>query len=407
MGFTRVSTLIVATGSVQDLDQYSNERDSADFRLFNPIFTLNFDDPDLDEIKESSFLLREILKGITEKQKRDLSACANVSIKIGWRRMESRKLGKFPKASQKPLVVVHFGWEDPSGEDLQNEYHEDDVDAVYTLGNYYKGLSHKEYVAERHRHRYFPQAFNSFGTTGATVDVRHLISPRLVTSSHKRYHTCFTYGSDCEWSDRDQFWASLYEDENFSMEERNGMHATGNCFGKAKDSQINATMLHEAVCGMATPRAQEYYSGHPYNTCMFSQYKFNIAMEHGSWPLASEATERGWVTEKVMNSFLADSIPVFMSRRHGDIFSAFNPDAFVYADGPGGWDEARRQMRYLSTNETAYLAMLGQPALSSEGIRKLMTWHSDSWPVHGKFFQEQFVDDLANLCKDARRNFDR
>jgi len=186
------------------------------------------------------------------------------------------------------------------------------------------------------------------------------------------------------------------------------MHATGACFGEANDTRVNATMLHETECGPEGPTAVPYYSGHPYNTCLFSQYKFNMAMEHGDGPLSVEADKaRGWVTQKIMNSFLADSIPVFMSRFHGDVFSVFNPDAFVYADGPGGWDEARRRMHYLSRNETAYLAMLEQPALSSEGMRKFMTWHSDSRPAYGKFFQEQFVDDLANLCKDARRHFGR
>jgi len=423
--------LIVAPRSVPDLVSSkvdSNDLDSPILRFSDPdspdpihfkrrrtlkfdILTLNFDDPDhLHEIQENSFLLREILKGLTGKQKRDLSACANVSIKLAWRTLTPSLVERFRKASRKPLVVVQFGWEDPSGEELQKQYDDKDyVDAVYTLGNYYKGLHHKEYVAEGHRHRYFPQAFNSFGITDASVDVRHLISPRLVTSSRKRYHTCFTYGTDCEITDRDHFWTALYEDENFSMEERNGMHATGKCFGAAKDSQKDATMLHEAECGPDIEYQHVYYSGEAYNTCLFSQYKFNIAMEHGAnLPDSVEAHKaRGWVTEKIMNSFLADSIPIFMSRLHGDVFSVFNQDAFVYADGPGGWDEARRRIRYLSTNETAYLAMLGQPALSSEGIRNLMTWHSDSWPVYGKFFQEQFVDDLAKLCKDARRHFDR
>ena len=82
---------------------------------------------------------------------------------------------------------------------------------------------------------------------------------------------------------------------------------------------------------------------------------------------------QGYVTEKIVNAFLAGCIPIYYGTE--EIFDVFNRHAFIF------WDIRNPQasldyIRYLEHNTTAYNAILeGQPILA-DGERTIQKYFS-------------------------------
>mmetsp|Transcript_33165 Transcript_33165/g.40131 ORF Transcript_33165/g.40131 Transcript_33165/m.40131 type:complete len:140 (+) Transcript_33165:3-422(+) len=82
----------------------------------------------------------------------------------------------------------------------------------------------------------------------------------------------------------------------------------------------------------------------------------------------------GFISEKIMNSFLSGSIPIWYGST--EIFSIFNRKSFIYydIDDPKA---AVNKIAYLEYNRTAYDEMLDEPILV-EGGTTINQWFSFS-----------------------------
>lgn len=89
------------------------------------------------------------------------------------------------------------------------------------------------------------------------------------------------------------------------------------------------------------------------------QYKFTIAFENTSHP--------GYTTEKIVDSFAADTIPIYW----GDpcIAETFDPGSFILVKGEEDFPEALEKIKRLDSDPAAYMEMLGKNPLLREEDR--------------------------------------
>ncbi|OSX81273.1 hypothetical protein BU14_0023s0077 [Porphyra umbilicalis] len=107
----------------------------------------------------------------------------------------------------------------------------------------------------------------------------------------------------------------------------------------------------------------------------YRAYKFSFAMEN-------EAVA-GYVTEKVVNSYLAHTVPIYWGAP--DFGDYLNVDAVVDCQpGPAGdWAACVDEVRRLDADEAAYVAKLRQPLFKDNVVPDWMTW-----PYHAQHLRE-------------------
>ncbi len=85
-------------------------------------------------------------------------------------------------------------------------------------------------------------------------------------------------------------------------------------------------------------------------------HKFSITFENASYP--------GYCTEKIMEGFAAQTIPIYW----GDplVGRIFNKSAFIDCNDYSSWDEVIERIREIDNDDELYLSMLAQPALADQ-----------------------------------------
>lgn len=89
------------------------------------------------------------------------------------------------------------------------------------------------------------------------------------------------------------------------------------------------------------------------NKRVSSEFRFVIAMENVKSP--------GYITEKILDAFMAGSIPVYYGT--SEIFDIFNPKAFIFYDIEKP-QQALDRIAYLESNPDSYEKMLNEPILA-------------------------------------------
>lgn len=92
-------------------------------------------------------------------------------------------------------------------------------------------------------------------------------------------------------------------------------------------------------------------------------YRFSIAFENCSYP--------GYITEKVIQSFAAGTVPVYWGDPEAD--KTLNPDAYINVNGCGSVDEAVERVLEIDKDKERYLTMLSQQIFSVEDLIKKQT----------------------------------
>ena len=94
-----------------------------------------------------------------------------------------------------------------------------------------------------------------------------------------------------------------------------------------------------------------------------ANYKFSIAVEN--------AVLRGYNSEKIQNSFLAHTIPIYFG--DPDIKEVFNQKSFINVCDYPSFDELREAIEEIDCNATKYKAMLLEPWQTDEQILSYRT----------------------------------
>lgn len=87
--------------------------------------------------------------------------------------------------------------------------------------------------------------------------------------------------------------------------------------------------------------------------------KYNL-LKRCKFTLCFESTKHeGFITEKIVDAFMADTIPVYYGS--SSVKDVFNPKAFIDVSDFANFEEAINRIIELDTNDEAYLAMLREP----------------------------------------------
>lgn len=98
----------------------------------------------------------------------------------------------------------------------------------------------------------------------------------------------------------------------------------------------------------------------------FRDYRFSVAAENAAVP--------GYVTEKIVNSYLAQTVPIYWGAP--DFPAYFNAAAVVLCEpGPAGdWAACVDEVRALAGDPVAYAAKLATPLLHGNVLPRWLTW---------------------------------
>jgi hypothetical protein len=104
------------------------------------------------------------------------------------------------------------------------------------------------------------------------------------------------------------------------------------------------------------------------NHIEFQPYRFALVMEN------KKAT--GYITEKILNAFLAGCIPIYYGTT--EIFDIFNKNSFIWYDVKDP-KAALDRIAYLEENRTAYDEVVKEPILANgeETIRRYFSWNDE------------------------------
>ena len=98
---------------------------------------------------------------------------------------------------------------------------------------------------------------------------------------------------------------------------------------------------------------------------MQTNYRFSIAFE-------SSQEHQHYVTEKIVNSFLAGTIPIYWGSR--DIHKYFNPRAFIDVSSFSSFEDAADHVLEVDRNATLAKQYLQEPPCTDENLCTLFWW---------------------------------
>eukprot|EP00928_Gymnodinium_smaydae_P070283 TRINITY_DN54156_c0_g1_i1.p1 TRINITY_DN54156_c0_g1~~TRINITY_DN54156_c0_g1_i1.p1 ORF type:complete len:696 (+),score=125.55 TRINITY_DN54156_c0_g1_i1:48-2090(+) len=138
--------------------------------------------------------------------------------------------------------------------------------------------------------------------------------------------------------------------------------ALGECSGSHPERNL----------GLRNTRREEAFMDHAVD--LFRDYRFAIAFENKYVP--------GYVTEKIVNAFLAGAIPIYWGS--DAVLEIFNEDAFVFANrlmpAPEtrpleGLERVAEEIRRIAADSARLRRMATAPVLSQAQLRRWFSWH--------------------------------
>jgi hypothetical protein len=121
-------------------------------------------------------------------------------------------------------------------------------------------------------------------------------------------------------------------------------------------------------------------------------YKFCIAYENSSYP--------GYVTEKIMDCFIAGCIPIYWGSN--SIEKDFNPNRILNRLDYKSDEELIAEIKYLNENESAYRDFIGQPIF----VNNQLSEYFDKNRLQ-KFFEKIFTGPRKSKSKGIRKYIGR
>jgi Glycosyltransferase family 10 (fucosyltransferase) C-term len=166
---------------------------------------------------------------------------------------------------------------------------------------------------------------------------------RIFTHTRKpqstRQHFCIYFVSNCV-----DFREVAVDEISTSIKR---VDQWGRCAGK------NGTLLNQIF---GTPQYTSHSAEWQDNIPLYRQYRFCLVMENSIAP--------GYITEKILNAFLAGCIPIYYGP--DDVFEVFNRNAFVFYNVSNP-SPALDRIRHLEENETAYLQVSREEPILAHG----------------------------------------
>lgn len=114
---------------------------------------------------------------------------------------------------------------------------------------------------------------------------------------------------------------------------------------------------------VGTPKGKSRFSEEIFNEAveLLRPYKFNIAFEN--------SLHDGWVTEKIVNSFLAGCIPIYFG--HKSVFNYFNKKAFIYAGDFDSFEDLASYVMEVDRDFELYNKYINEPICTISNYKNL------------------------------------
>ncbi|GLE01175.1 hypothetical protein PINS_up010005 [Pythium insidiosum] len=248
-------------------------------------------------------------------------------------------------ASTRLLVLAGEPWP------LPLEFHEHRVIALSTL----------HASTEKHhdqRHVYLPQASASFGER-----LRHrphdLLQPSLPPppdqdeAHHRHRRFCAYLYARCDRPQREYMFDLLNAEEP--------VDALGACQGAGR--QPNTTRLAGRFAPFFNDDA----------VAQFRAFRFVLAFEN----TAADDSARGYVTEKIVNAFLAGSVPIFWGHSRS-VAALFNPESFIDCGAFPRLRDCATHVLRVHRNASLYASYRRAPPIRDRSaFERVFSWHPD------------------------------
>ncbi|KAF4676387.1 Alpha (1,3) fucosyltransferase [Perkinsus chesapeaki] len=229
---------------------------------------------------------------------------------------------------------------------------------AYDLGIYLGPQDHG--MAFGDRFFYAPFASTSFAQRKDAAMEQLLHGDRLAIWDNKTKFAAYL-SHNCASESRERFYLALLRAASaFGLE----VEALSRCNGSGVPRELG--------------RRRERYSSNFYDDAVeiYKPYKFVIAMENRVAP--------GYVTEKIVNAFLAGAIPIY----YGDSAarSIFNPASFIDLDDFNDFGEAAKTVVEIALDESSARKYVEEPVFSTTNGSYPFSWHavaSEAFPNGG------------------------
>ena len=189
------------------------------------------------------------------------------------------------------------------------------------------------------------------GTLGDTNDEEITILAR------KHMFAAYLYYR-CDRLDREEFFDAL------NMESGGRVSALGRCRGRSESFDNDETDARSTKATFMTRRFSRTW--HDDSVALYAPYRFVVAFEN-------HPDTDGYVTEKIVNAFLAGAIPIY--RGPSDIGKYFNSRAFVNCGNFESLVACARYVTELDQDAQRIKAILSEPPVeTTEQLERTFAW---------------------------------
>lgn len=204
--------------------------------------------------------------------------------------------------------------------------------------------------APRKKHVYVPMVSMSFSERANQSPMLLLSRPTQLSPSTSPRKFCAYMYARCDQPQREYMFDLLN-----AMEP---VDALGMCQGSARGMQ------HDRLPGRLNPLYNEEA------VKIYTNYKFVIAFENAQ-------QQPGYVTEKIVNAFLAGSIPIYLGHSNS-VSQLFNSRSFIDCGKFATLRKCVTRVMEVHQSNELYETMLSEPAVGNvTHFHELFSWHPD------------------------------
>eukprot|EP00747_Dinoflagellata_sp_TGD_P031437 gnl/TRDRNA2_/TRDRNA2_135273_c0_seq1.p1 gnl/TRDRNA2_/TRDRNA2_135273_c0~~gnl/TRDRNA2_/TRDRNA2_135273_c0_seq1.p1 ORF type:complete len:477 (-),score=42.64 gnl/TRDRNA2_/TRDRNA2_135273_c0_seq1:114-1454(-) len=297
-------------------------------------------------------------------------------------------------------VWVIVNGEDPTGKQFANEAIEKigSKDRVLILGNLWNHSSKDDIVRDgRITSMWVPFASTSFAERRRHTPMDLYDRSRVNFDRERKGILAYMHNNGCgQFSIRERTFYSL-DDELRTANQMPGS-ALATCGWRHRD--VNGYKNEEGV------NCDENCEDRDKAVGRYEDFRFVLAMEHGP-----SAHEHGYITEKMVNAFLAGAIPISDSTAARAQF--FNTDSYIAVNttkkAEGEYEDSEEEEAKASKDAAKVMMELlrdpqkwdrirRQPSISEQSLVKYFSWHPAVWKSHGDFLKRQILNETLRLC---------
>jgi len=205
-------------------------------------------------------------------------------------------------------------------------------------------------------------------------------------NSHFNRKTAIYQHRNCNAKRRERFWDILNEHLiNASM----SVGSSGECNGNK-----HLGLPAEGLDWQRELRGRTKSQRWEISVARYSEYEFSVNIEHNF-------NQNGYVTEKITDGLLADTVPIYGGATFQQISEIYNSEAFLYVTGENMQEVAGQVIKILG-DDSELRRKQRVDAVTEDGMRRFFSWHPAVWNEFGDQLRQDIWSHLRRLCLRGR-----